>query len=673
MSIRRDEHQSRNRQSGTGTPAWKTQDTSHRSIHNSARRPAGYTERYRTDLEEEDELVFDEMGGEGIKKNRNFMREEQAPVRETSVPAWKRSSTEKATQLDAEIEEEPIDRRMKNETSARRRTAEVPVYQRLSDGGPSRRRSTDEEPVRRSAKDEEPVRRSAIKEEPVRRRSNEDGNTRRRTSEEEPVRKSSEGESRRRTSTGRGTGSGSRSSRSRRRRAARRRRLIRLGVLCAACLFLLVGGAFAVRGVVRLIGGGSNIIARALPDEKEWSKKLYIASAGKEAAQYDYDKAINMLKEYADYETDEEITAKIAEYEATKATLVEYPVEEITHVFFHMLLFEPEVSFGETCDNPTGMNQYMTTVNEFNKIIQSMYDKGYVLVSLYDVAAPGPDGNFQAGKIMLPPGKKAFVLSEDDVCCYHAYENAGIADRFVIDEATGKVKTHYTYLDGREEIGDFDVMPIIDSFVEKHPDFSYKGAKGVLAFTGYNGILGYRTDTTYDDNSPDVVDRDRHEQAWLDAHPGFNYDQEIEECKKVCKAARDNGWLLASHSWGHLWQEKMGDVDFDEDTKKWMERVYPLLGECDIWIYPNGQDVDNSFYQHRFETLQSYGFKYFCPVNSLQYSTRIDSYGLNQGRRNLDGYRMYYDMIDPEDDWLSDLFDVNEVFDPARPTPVPEI
>ena len=36
-------------------------------------------------------------------------------------------------------------------------------------------------------------------------------------------------------------------------------------------------------------------------------------------------------------------------------------------------------------------------------------------------------------------------------------------------------------------------------------------------------------------------------------------------------------------------------------------------------------------------------------------------------RRNIDGYRMYHH---PEK--LEDLFDVKEVFDPARPTPVPD-
>ena len=45
------------------------------------------------------------------------------------------------------------------------------------------------------------------------------------------------------------------------------------------------------------------------------------------------------------------------------------------------------------------------------------------------------------------------------------------------------------------------MVPLIDAFVKKHPDFSYRGAKGTLALTGYNGVLGYRTSKSqYGDN-----------------------------------------------------------------------------------------------------------------------------------------------------------------------------
>ena len=62
------------------------------------------------------------------------------------------------------------------------------------------------------------------------------------------------------------------------------------------------------------------------------------------------------------------------------------------------------------------------------------------------------------------------------------------------------------------------------------------------------------------------------------------------------------------------------------------------------------------------------GVIYYMNVDSSQYWVQAQEGGLflRQGRRNLDGYRMYYN---PE--LLEDLFDVSEVWDSDRPTPVP--
>jgi len=53
-------------------------------------------------------------------------------------------------------------------------------------------------------------------------------------------------------------------------------------------------------------------------------------------------------------------------------------------------------------------------------------------------------------------------------------------------------------------------------------------------------------------------------------------------------------------------------------------------------------------------------------VDSTKYWVQFGNTYMRQGRRNLDGYRMYYN---PE--MLDDLFDANAVFDRSRPTPVP--
>ena len=56
-----------------------------------------------------------------------------------------------------------------------------------------------------------------------------------------------------------------------------------------------------------------------------------------------------------------------------------------------------------------------------------MYDKGYVMVSIKDMAIADENGNVTPGEILLPPGKIPFVLSQDDVCYYHYMDGDGYA------------------------------------------------------------------------------------------------------------------------------------------------------------------------------------------------------------------------------------------------------
>ena len=305
--------------------------------------------------------------------------------------------------------------------------------------------------------------------------------------------------------------------------------------------------------------------------------------------------------------------------------------------------------------------------DEFNKITQSMYEKGYVLVSLHDMATFHEDGTVTRGKIMLPPDKKPFVLSQDDVSYYHYMDGDGMASRLVLDE-NGDVKAEYVEDDGTVSVGDYDLVPLLDTFIDEHPDFSYRGRKGILAMTGYNGVLGYRTDIAY--KTGENLSEDQ--QKFLDQNPDFDYEKEVEEAKKVAEAMKKDGWEFASHTWGHRNATSDSAEKLQEDNEKWENYVAPILGKTDMIVFAFGADIGNweqyTMDNPKFAYYKSRGYNYFCNVDSSQYWVQITDSYVRQGRRNLDGYRLYYN---PE--MLSDLFDAKEVFDPARPTPVPEM
>ena len=409
------------------------------------------------------------------------------------------------------------------------------------------------------------------------------------------------------------------------------------------------------------------------------SREDLLAKAELQAMQYDYDAAIATLEEIENADVDPAIQSKKTEYEQTKASCVAVNPNEVTHIFYHSLVVDTEKGFGGGDKAAAGFSQWMTTVDEFNRITEEMYNRGYVMVRLRDLVneTVAEDGtvHFTPAQIMLPPGKKAFVMSMDDLSYYHSYNNRGIATRLVFDE-NGEVKNEYIEADGTVVVGDYDYVPLLDQFVKDHPDASYRGAKGMVALTGYNGVLGYRTDEVYATREASRISKDQ--QAWLDANPNFNIEEDRAMATKIADAMKENGWEFASHTWGHRNIANIPMEQLQQDTQRFKENVVPIVGETDTIIFAHGADLndwrDYDAEDPKFKYLKDNGFNFFCNVDSAQYFLQIRDNYVRQGRRNLDGYRLYQDLINPDiaSRRTNDLFDVEDVYDRRRPD-VPDL
>ncbi len=419
----------------------------------------------------------------------------------------------------------------------------------------------------------------------------------------------------------------------------------------------------------------TQVPAETQPAAVPGSREDIINQAAAKAVQYDYDGAIDLLYSINGYEEDAEVITLLADYETQRSNLVATSPYDVTHVFFHSLIVDPERAFSIT-DNDSwnngtaGFCQWMTTVYEFNTMMQQMYDRGYVLVSLYDMVEETTDENGVAHitpkDIYLPQGKTPFVMSLDDLSYYHSYDGRGVATRMIVGE-DGKPTCEYVDANGEGHVGSYDCVPLLDDFLEVHPDFSYKGAKGTIALTGYDGIFGYRTDYCYRDRVELTADQ----EAWLALNPNYNWEAECAAAKAVADSLRADGWTFASHTWGHI---RVGDADMtwiQTDTEKWMNYVKPLIGDCDIVIFAHGQDLANWNEEYsespKFQYFKSQGFNIFCNVDSAVYFVQIGDEYLRMGRRNLDGYRLWW-AVYGDDDRISDLIDPASCFDPQRPT-----
>lgn len=354
---------------------------------------------------------------------------------------------------------------------------------------------------------------------------------------------------------------------------------------------------------------------------------------------YFYEEALELLDGVpSEFSDDPEVLSDIAAYQEALDSFTPYE-QPVRHIFFHSLIADTSLAFdGDSMEN--GYNYWMTTVEEFKAMLLQLYERNYVLIDIHDLSCETVDENgnvtLTANNPLVPKGKIPLVLSVDDVNYYEYMEKDGFARQLVLDE-NGDVKNLYIDSQGKELIGDYDVVPILDSFVKEHPDFSFRGNKGIIALTGYEGTLGYRTD-----------------------NPGSpTFEKDRQEAAAVAERMKETGWQFAVHGWGHRHTAKISYDSLVEDTTRWKAEVGSIVGDTDLYIYPYGEEIE--YPSDKLTYLQKEGFRYFCGVWSKAFVSVKDTY-VRQTRCNLDGFTM---VTRPEA--IKDLIDAEKVLDPSRP------
>ena len=337
------------------------------------------------------------------------------------------------------------------------------------------------------------------------------------------------------------------------------------------------------------------------------------------------------------------------------------PNQVVEHLFFHPVIAYPEFAFSDAVpqDRQEGLDDWMVTVDEFNKIIQSVYDKGYILVNMGDVWSEVTDANgvtrMQRNTLMLPEGKKPLIISFDDVNYYDYMLEQGFTSKLVLGE-DGQIWAECTdpYTGETFLTQDLDATTLLDKFVLEHPDFSLNGAKAIFSLTGYQGILGYRTQ-----NDIDIAEDDP-------ARPAFDAKRaaEIEAVKPIIARLKETGWTFGSHTWGHIRLDTRPLESIQRDTLRWAEEVGSLVGPTNILFYPHGARPDGNDWQNTgpaFQWLQSQGFRIFASVgiNSFSY-IKDDISAVICDRLHPDGTTLRNGKAL---EWYSQFYDAREIID----------
>lgn len=376
---------------------------------------------------------------------------------------------------------------------------------------------------------------------------------------------------------------------------------------------------------------------------------------------YDYEKAIELLNSYSGTNDKflQQVTAKKSELVNEQSQLSEIKdVSTIPNLSFHVLMADPSRACNKDvsgADLYGSYNKTFVSVEEFSRILNQLYANNYVLVDFDSFISnvPGVDGNnsFFAQSIYLPQGKKPIMITETMVN-YFEYmvdpdkdgvldgSGHGFANKLVLDD-NGEIKASYVDASGQTLIGNYDLVPVLEAFIQEHPDFCYQGARAILAVSGTEGVFGYRTNTSY---------VSRFGQDF--------YDKEVEGAKQIVAALREKGYTIASYTYSNLAYRSMTTLQIQSELQNWTNQITPVIGEVDTIVFARASDIE-SYSGTTFNALYNSGLRFFLNSGS---SPRVDvnTTFVRQTRLMVTGETMAW-----YSSQFSNYFDCNVVLDVA--------
>lgn len=382
-----------------------------------------------------------------------------------------------------------------------------------------------------------------------------------------------------------------------------------------------------------------------------------LAQAEQLAKEFDYKAAAALIDTFSgDITAYPALTAKKQEYLQLDANMISWAnPSQITTLSFHNLIADPSRAFTNKAYG-TSYNKNFVTIGEFSAILQQLYDKGYILVRLSDFTTcetlDGGQTQCASKELKLPVGKKPLVLVQTNAN-YYTYmvdgdgdgkadkDGAGFASRMVVD-GNGNITCEMVDAAGNTVTGAYDLVPILEQFIDAHPDFSYKGARAILAPSGYDGIFGYRTD------------------AAIKTEKGESYfNEQVEGAKALVTALKNKGYEMACYTYGNVEYGTIGASEIQADLRSWTAEVTPVLGQTNILVYAKDSEI-TEYSGSKFNVLQNAGFRYYLGFTTGTSGGTLGKDYILQKRLCVTGSNMANTNI------YSSLFDAASILDTTR-------
>ena len=353
------------------------------------------------------------------------------------------------------------------------------------------------------------------------------------------------------------------------------------------------------------------------------------------AENYYYQEALELLGTFSgDISQFQELRNLYNSYSKITRSMIAWRANEVPCLSFQVLIEDLAAALTDPKYSES-YNKKFTSTGEFSKILNQLYENGYVLVNLEDLYEVSEDGStYKESVLLLPSGKKPIMLAETQ-CNYYPYMNgAGFASKLCYKD--GRFYNERMGRNGQLEEGSFDLVPILEDFLADHPDFSYQNARAILAFTGWGdgdeGIWGYR----------------------------IGYAQEKEEVKAVADALKETGYTLACNSYYRRDYSASSAGSIQDDLQMW-EHIEAVIGAVDVLVFAHGSDIGTSYTDNqKFQPLYEAGFRYFLSSGEFLWN-EVSSQYVRHNRLLVNGYNLQH-----HSEMFEGLFDASTVSNPLR-------
>lgn len=417
--------------------------------------------------------------------------------------------------------------------------------------------------------------------------------------------------------------------------------------LIAVCTLFLVFYCFGEnKSVEGRLETNEGIIESGVEDRSAEVDEL-ILEADRLAAEYWYCEAIELLESFGtDDQQYPKIAERIAAYEEQMSRLTAFSnVSSIPNLSFNVLIADPSRAFADE-DLGTSYAKNYITISEFEKILEQLYLNNYILVNLTDVICPNAaTGELEVNQLMLPAGKKPIILTETVVNYFRymidsdkdGYADAGgngFASRLVV--RNGEIEAEYVDAFGNTHIGNFDFVPILEDFIKQHPDFSYHGARAILAVTGVEGVFGYRVNPSYY------------------VTMGQDYvDNQIAQAKELVGVLREKGYNIACNTYGNSDYQSFSSNQIQSEMQLWNDEIQPVLGNIDMIVFAHKRGLGD-YTGSKLNVLLDNGFRYLISEGSSEQNQVEYSY-FQQNKLTITG-----EILCNQPDLLSSFFDADK-------------